>query len=102
MKMTWLADIYYAIEEFLANRGFDIHAYSNSLHFYLSFMLVIMITVCGVSVGWSAVIVLVLGISKELFDWLIRGTEFSWKDLGIDCLGILVGVLFCGGIGCKL
>lgn len=100
--MTWLADIYYAIEEFLANRGFDIHAYSNSLHFYLSFMMVIILVVSGAGVGWSALIALGIGVLKELFDWLVRGTEFSWKDLGIDCLGILFGVLFCGGIGCKL
>lgn len=100
--MSWIVNLYNGIERFLLKHGFNLHEYSDSLHFYLSFMLVIMITVCGVSVGWSAVIVLVLGISKELFDWLIRGTEFSWKDLGIDCLGILVGVLFCGGIGCKL
>jgi hypothetical protein len=99
--MSLILRIYNAIVKFLADRGFSIDAYANTLHFYGSFMLVIFLTVCGLGVWWSALAVLGVGIAKELVDWKIRGTGFSWKDILIDCIGILVGVLFCSGVAPK-
>lgn len=96
--MGFLVKTYDAIMQFLVDRGFDVHAYSNSLHLFGSFMLIIVLAVSGVGVWLSAGIVLILGILKELFDWLVRGKVFSWKDILFDIIGIGIGVVFCGGI----
>ena len=96
--MNWLARVYSNIEAWLLSKGFSVSIYANSLHLYISFMLIIILTVCGVGVWASAGIVLLIGIIKEVIDWKVRGNEFSMMDILFDCIGISIGVLFCGGI----
>ena len=72
---NWLGKVYSAIEKFLADRGFSLDTYANSLHFYGSFMLMILFAgVLGINVFLSAALVLGIGIGKELFDYYVRGT----------------------------
>ena len=95
----FFANIYYAIEKFLVDRGFSLSKYSNSLHFYGSFMLMILcVAVFGMNIWLSAGIVLAVGIIKELIDKYIRHTEFSWLDIMWDFLGIVAGLIFCAGV----
>lgn len=97
--MKFFANIYYAIEKFLVDRGFTISKYSNSLHFYGSFGLMILcVAVFGLNIWLSAGIVLSIGIIKELVDKHIRHTTFSWMDIVFDCLGIFAGIVFCAGV----
>lgn len=39
----------------------------------------------------SAALTLGVGVAKELVDWKIRKTFFSWKDLVYDALGATLG-----------
>lgn len=41
----------------------------------------------------SALATLVVGVLKELYDFLIKKTVFSFHDIVCDLIGIFVGVL---------
>jgi hypothetical protein len=65
------------------------------LHFGVSAAIVLLVTFFAGNVLAGIVLALVAGLGKELFDLLIRKTEFSWDDVVADILGIIVGA----GIG---
>ncbi len=58
------------------------HTLSNTLSSQTSFS-------CSASAGLTVG----LGLVKELVDWKIRRTFFSWKDLFYDTLGAVLGCI---------
>jgi len=44
----------------------------------------------GEGEGGSAALALSLGVLKELYDWKIKGSSFSYRDLLYDAGGILL------------
>jgi len=44
----------------------------------------------GEGEGGGAALALSLGVLKELYDWKIKGSSFSYKDLLYDAGGILL------------
>ena len=100
--MKFFSGIYFKIAGWLAERGFTLDKYANSLHFYGSFFLMIILAgVLGINIFVSAAIVLGVGIAKELFDKFVRGTEFSWMDIVFDLIGIACGIIFCAGVSLR-
>jgi len=85
------------IMQFLYARGFDWNEWSSALHFWFSFLLVIVGRVFNLNIFLTAVIVFSLGVGKELYDYFIRKTVFSWNDLMYDFIGVCMGLLFCMG-----
>lgn len=62
-------------------------------HFWLSFALVAMFYP-WVNLAWAALMVLLLGLLKELVDHRF-GTGFCWYDMGANGLGLSAGMMFC-------
>lgn len=43
---------------------------------------------------FSSMLMLTAGFGKEVLDEIVPGKKFSWEDIGIDVLGITLGVVF--------
>lgn len=41
---------------------------------------------------FSGTIMLVAGFGKEVYDEIVPGKKFTWEDIGLDILGITVGI----------
>ena len=82
------------IMDFLNKRGWQEIRESGTLHLFGSFVLVIVLhKFAGTGAIMNFSLVLGVGLAKELYDKL-RGSGWSWIDLGLDLLGIGFGVLF--------
>lgn len=91
-----MSNIWKAILKFLEDRGFDWCEWALTLHFFFSFVGILFLKgVCGMNVWYAGAFVALFGIIKELYDWKIGSTGFSWEDLAYDALGVFLGVMFC-------
>jgi len=76
------------------------------LHITVSFLIfniiliVMLILKYDISIAFklSVFITFIIDILKELYDRLIKRTEFSWKDMEANFFGILYGMLVSGTI----
>lgn len=83
------------IKSFLNKRGFTVSSYDKALHFFGCFAGVILLThLVGIFFPISAMIMLTIGVSKEVYDSRKKGTGFSMLDVVFDILGISLGILF--------
>lgn len=57
-------------------------------------MMLTMVLVPLMNLWLSILIVLCVGIGKELYDKFAKNTEFSTKDLICDVIGIVLGLCF--------
>ena len=65
-----------------------------ALHFAISYTAYNVFSwVQGEGGGESAALALSLGVLKELYDWKIKGSSFSYKDLLYDAGGILLALV---------
>jgi hypothetical protein len=62
------------------------------LHYFISLVIVIALSFM-LSLFWSCLITLAIGIIKEMIDKYIRKAKFSLLDLVADVAGILTGLL---------
>lgn len=91
-----MSNIWKAIMKFLADRGFDWYEWSLPLHFFFSFVGVLFLKgICGMNVWHASIIVLLIGLLKEWYDWKIGNTGFSLEDFAYDALGVFLGAIFC-------
>lgn len=60
-------------------------------HFAVSAILLVIFALL-LDVEWSLLIVLALGILKELFDRYYKKKRFDWKDLFADAVGAVAGL----------
>ena len=82
------------IMDFLNKRGWQEIRESGALHIFGSLVLVIALHVIArTNTFTNVMVVLAIGVLKELYDKL-RGSGWSWIDIGMDLLGIGFGVLF--------
>lgn len=82
------------IMNFLNKRGWQDIRESGTLHLFGSFVLVVALHFFArTNTFTNVMVVLAIGVLKELYD-KIKGSGWSWIDLGMDLLGIGFGVLF--------
>lgn len=82
------------IMNFLNKRGWQEIRESGTLHLFGSFVLVVALhMIARTDTFTNVMVVLAIGVLKELYD-KIKGSGWSWIDLGLDLLGIGFGVLF--------
>ena len=91
-----MSNIWKAILKFLEDRGFDWCEWALTLHFFFSFVGVLFLKgVWGMNTWYAGGCVLLVGILKELYDWRIGQTGWSWEDLAYDVFGVFLGIMFC-------
>jgi hypothetical protein len=87
--------IFVAIKKFLNDRGFTVAKYSNTLHFFINFIGVILLThVMGLTYYLSGSIMLAISAGKEVYDTTKPGGTFSMPDMAWNITGIATGILF--------
>ena len=83
------------IWSWLKERGYSLRAYKPALYLFCSLLVVVFCTLIGLSPLVAVIIVMVLGVLKQLlWDVFWCAQAFDWKDLLFMLGGCSVGFLF--------